>query len=77
MIRKQIGSTHRALLAVNSPGGGRARQFRVQYQREAQADWRLFGSFQRHDRARDCIDELRRRGVRARMIRYAMYPTAN
>jgi len=77
MVRKPTSSTHRALLAVNSPGGGRARQFRVQYRRDAQSDWRLFGSFQHHDRARNCINELRDRGLRARVILYAMYPTAN
>ncbi len=77
MVRKQASSTRRTLLAVNSPGAGRARQFRVQYQLNTATDWRLFGSFLHHDRARHCIDELRNRGFRARVIRYAMCPTAN
>ena len=77
MAREQTGSPQRATLAVHSPGAGRAREFRVQYQFGPQTEWRLYASVMQHDRAQNCISELRARGLRARVVRYATCPTAN
>jgi hypothetical protein len=62
-------------VAVSSPGG-MARQYRVQYHRAADEEWRMYATFRTRELAEDCVKRLRKRGFESRIVTYAICPTA-
>ena len=63
-------------LAVSSPGGGVARQYVVQFQALTEEDWRRYGSFRSAEHAEKCLQNLHRRGYRARVVQHSIVPAA-
>lgn len=73
---RRIDTAHAPMtLAVSTPGGV-ARQYRVQYVDPADASWRMFAAFNRREPAERCLHSLQQRGQHARLISYAICPTA-
>ncbi len=64
------------LVAVNCPGGGVARQFRVQYHTSPADPWRMFASFRARGPAEACVDRLHEQGYEARLVKYVNCPTS-
>jgi hypothetical protein len=69
-----ITTTNSYSVAVSSPGGV-ARQYRVQFRRQAAGDWQLHGSFRSRDQAEKCANQLQREGCESRVVAYALCPT--
>ena len=64
------------VLAVSGPGGGVARQYRVQYHTDSDPNWRMYASFRLRDDAENCLRRLVESGCQARLIRYSITPAA-
>ena len=65
---------YRDPVAVSSPGGGVARQFRVQFHVETEDKWRMYGSFRTLEQAENCLTQLHQRGFQARLVKYNICP---
>ena len=61
---------------IPSTPGGVACQYRVQYRREQARQWQLYGCYTSLDSANDCISQLNSDGFSARVVHYAICPTA-
>ena len=64
------------VLAVSVPGGGVARQFRIQYHTETDPRWRMYASFLRGEDAESCLWNLQQSGCQARLVCYGISPSA-
>lgn len=75
MVGQTVSAEQTATFAVSSPGG-LARQFRVQLYQPDESSWRLYGIFRRRDEAQSSLENMRKRGYRARLIESDFCPTA-
>ncbi len=63
-------------VAVSTPGG-MARHFRVQYQTESDGVWHMHATYRNRTVAEASVDDLIRRGLRARLVAYDICASAN
>ncbi len=70
-------TAHRpARTLIPSIPGGLARHWRVQFQSDGEADWRMFAAFARPELADACLHDLQSRGIHARVVAVRNTPTA-
>ncbi|MFT5524278.1 MAG: hypothetical protein ACI9G1_003588 [Pirellulaceae bacterium] len=61
---------------IPSTPGGVARQYRVQYRQQRARQWQLYGCYTSLESANACSSQLSNEGFAARVIHYAICPTA-